>query len=310
MTEARYTLTCPAQTLDKAQALADVIDEHLAIDALAVTVNETDEALALWNTIAYFEDQQQAHDAAQVLRLATYDVAAVPDIDWVRKSLEGLPPVAAGRFFLHGSHDRDKRRGGGISLEIDAATAFGTGHHGTTAGCLKLFDRILKHRRPRHVFDLGCGTGVLAIAAAAAVKQRVLATDIDAEAVRVTIDNARLNGMVPNVHGVTAAGLHHPAIRTTAPYDLVFANILARPLVQLAHGISQLLMPGGIVILSGLTIDQKRWVEASYRARGLRPLGHVRTENWIAMAMQKGGQRRSTRPTHSNIAGRGWEMDI
>jgi ribosomal protein L11 methyltransferase len=310
MTEARYTLTCPAQSLDKAQALADVIDEHLAIDAMAVTVNETDEVLALWNTVAYFADQQQAHGAARVLGLAMYEVSAVPDVDWVRKSLEGLPPVAAGRFFLHGSHDRGKRRSGGISLEIDAATAFGTGHHGTTAGCLKLFDRILKYRRMRKVFDLGCGTGVLAIAAAAAVKQRVLATDIDAEAVRVTIDNARLNKLVPNIRGVTAAGLHHPAIRTSAPYDLIFANILARPLVQLAHGISQLLIPGGIVILSGLTVDQKRWVEASYRARGLRPLGHVRTENWIAMAMQKGGRRKSTRPAHSNVAGRGWEMDV
>jgi ribosomal protein L11 methyltransferase len=310
MTEARFTLTCPAQVLNLAQALADLIDEHVAIDALAVTVNETDEKLALWNIVAYFDDEASARDAAQILALTVFHVAPVPDVDWVRKSLEGLPPVATGRFFLHGSHDRDKRRGGGVSLEIDAATAFGTGHHGTTSGCLALLDRILKYRRPQRIFDLGCGTGVLAIAAAAAVKRRVLATDIDAEAVRVTIDNARLNGMVPNIQCVTAAGLHHPAIRTSAPYDLIFANILARPLVQLAHGISHLLMPGGIVILSGLTVDQKRWVEASYCARGLRPLGYVRTENWIAMAMQKCGQRRSMKPAHSNVAGRGWEMDI
>jgi ribosomal protein L11 methyltransferase len=310
MTEARYTLTCPAQALDKAQALADVIDEHIAINALAVTVNETDEKLALWNTVAYFENEMAAQEAARALALKDFEVAAVPDVDWVRKSLEGLPPVAAGRFFLHGSHDRDRRRGGGVSLEIDAATAFGTGHHGTTSGCLVLLDRILKYRRPRRVFDLGCGTGVLAIAAAAAVKRRVLATDIDAEAVRVSIDNARLNGLVPNVRGVTAAGLHHPAIRAAAPYDLIFANILARPLVHLVHGLSNLLSPGGIVILSGLTVDQKRWVEASYRARGLKPLWHVKTENWIAMAMQKGGTTRRQKPRHSNVAGRGWEMEI
>jgi ribosomal protein L11 methyltransferase len=311
MTEARFTLTCQPQALPDAQALADAIDEHIVIDALAVTVNETDEKLALWNTVAYFSDEDAALDAARVLSLKDFQVDAVPDVDWVRKSLEGLPPVAAGRFFLHGSHDRDKRRGGGVSLEIDAATAFGTGHHGTTAGCLVLLDRILKYRKPQNVFDLGCGTGVLAIAAAAAVKRRVLATDIDAEAVRVSIDNARLNGMVPNIHGVTAAGLHHTAIRTSAPYDLIFANILARPLVQLAHGISNLLSPGGIVILSGLTVDQKRWVEASYLARGLKPLWHVRTENWIAMAMHKGSPTaKYAKPHHSNVAGRGWEMDI
>ena len=311
MTEARYTLTCPSQALNKAQALADAIDEHIAIDALAITVNETDEKLALWNTLVYFADEDSARDAARVLSLSGYEIAPVPDVDWVRKSLEGLPPVTAGRFYLHGSHDRDKRRGGGISLEIDAATAFGTGHHGTTAGCLILLDHILKNRTPRNIFDLGCGTGVLAIAAAAATKQRVLATDIDVEAVRVTIDNARLNGLGPNIRGVTAAGLHHSAIRASAPYDLVFANILARPLVQLAHGISHLLAPGGIVILSGLTVDQKRWVEASYRARGLRPLWHVQTENWIAMAMQKGGSGRyPVKPSHANTAGRGWELDL
>ncbi len=309
MTEARFILTCPPRDLAAAQSLADEIDEHLAIDALAVTVNETDEARALWNTLAYFSDETSARDAAEILQLTDCEITPVPDVDWVRKSLEGLPPVAAGRFYLHGSHDRDKRRTGGISLEIDAATAFGTGHHGTTAGCLVLLDRLLKRQRPRNVFDLGCGTGVLAIAAAAATKQRVLATDIDTEAVRVTIDNARRNQLEPMTRGLTAAGLHHAAIRTTAPYDLIFANILARPLVKLAHGISSLLAPGGTVILSGLTRDQKRWVEAQYLVRGLRPVWTFTSENWVAMAMQKGG-RHATRPSHSNVAGRGWEMDI
>jgi ribosomal protein L11 methyltransferase len=134
MTQARFTLTFPSQALDKAQALADAVDEHFAIDAMAVTVNETDEARALWNTVAYFEDEVAAAHARDVMAMADAVIEPVPDVDWVRKSLEGLSPVTAGRFFLHGSHDRARRRAGGLSFEIDAGTAFGTGHHGTTSG--------------------------------------------------------------------------------------------------------------------------------------------------------------------------------
>jgi ribosomal protein L11 methyltransferase len=310
MTQARFTLTLPSQSLDLAQASADAIDEDLRLDALAVTVNETDEAQALWNTVAYFEDEASAF-AAEVLLGGV--IEPVPDVDWVRRSLEGLAPVTAGRFFLHGSHDRDKRRSGGQSLEIDAGTAFGTGHHGTTAGCLLILDRLLKARTYHRIFDLGCGTGVLAIAAAKACHVRVLATDIDAEAVRVTLDNALLNNLHPLVLGVTAAGLHHPAIRQAGPFDLIFANILARPLVALAHGIAHLLEPGGTVILSGLTRDQVRWVSAAYKVRGLVPVAIVRIDNWVALAMTrpktkrlKQGFRRSAIYTKAP----GWERDI
>ena len=220
MTQARYILTLPAQSLDAAQALADQIDEHFFIDALAVTVNETDEARALWNTIAYFEDEAAAQSASAILNIKGAEISAVPDEDWVRKSLEGLAPVTAGRFFLHGSHDRDKRRSGGHSFEIDAGTAFGTGHHGTTAGCMVIFDAILKQQKPKRVFDLGCGTGVLAIAAAKAINQTVLATDIDPEAVRVTKLNAALNGLSPRINALTAPGLapsRHPRSRPLRP---------------------------------------------------------------------------------------------
>lgn len=287
MTQVRFTLTLPSQSLDLAQTLADAIGEHVSLDALAVTVNETDEARALWNTVAYFEDEASAVFARSMLGIDGGMVEAVPDVDWVRRSLEGLAPVAAGRFFLHGSHDRERRRRGGHSLEIDAGTAFGTGHHGTTAGCLIILDNLLKARKFHRVFDLGCGTGVLAIAAAKATGVRVLASDIDAEAVRVTRDNAVLNNLHPQVLGITAAGLHHPAIRYAAPFDLIFANILARPLVALAQGITQLLVPGGVVILSGLTRDQLRWVSAAYKVRGLVPVSVVKIENWVALAMAK-----------------------
>jgi ribosomal protein L11 methyltransferase len=312
MTEARFTLTLPSQTLELAQSLADAIDDDFRFEALAVTVNETDEAKALWNTVVYFENEASALTAKS---LHGGVVELVPDIDWVRRSLEGLAPVTAGKFFLHGSHDRDKRRAGGSSLEIDAGTAFGTGHHGTTAGCLVILDRLLKARNFQRVFDLGCGTGVLAIAAAKSCRVRVLASDIDAEAVRVTRNNAALNNLLPLVLGVTAAGLHHPAIRMAAPFDLIFANILARPLVALAQGITHLLAPGGTVILSGLTRDQLRWVSAAYTARGLVPSHIVRIDNWVALAMSRPGPKtkrlkQSFRRSAIYTKAPGWERDI
>jgi ribosomal protein L11 methyltransferase len=289
MSQARFTLTCPSRALDAAQALADQIDEHIAVDAMAVTVNETDEANALWNTIAYFEDQASAENAIRVLSIEGAEIVEVPDEDWVRRSLEGLAPVVAGRFYLHGSHDRDKRRSGGHSFEIDAGTAFGTGHHGTTAGCMLILDAILKQQKPQRIFDLGCGTGVLAIAAAKSCGVKVLATDIDPEAVRVTKLNAALNNLGPHINALTAAGLHHQAIRQAGPFDLIFANILARPLVSLAHGLCNLLDPGGTIILSGLTRDQLRWVSAAYKTRGLIPIHVIKIENWVALAMKKTG---------------------
>jgi ribosomal protein L11 methyltransferase len=311
---ARFTLTAPSRSLGEAQMLADAIDLHIAIHAMAVTVNETDEALALWNTVAYFETEAEADTASRVLGLSNATIADVPDVDWVRKSLEGLAPVSAGRFHLHGSHDRDKRRHGGHAFEIDAGTAFGTGHHGTTAGCLEILDALLKHTRPQRVFDLGCGTGVLAIAAARACHRRVLATDIDDEAVRVTRLNASRNSLGPLVHAITATGLDHAAIRQAAPYDLIFANILARPLVSLAQGLSHLVSPGGTIILSGLTRDQLRWVSAAYAVRGFVSTHVVRNDNWVALAMQR-PLSKAKRPKHSfrrlqnSAKAPGWEQD-
>jgi ribosomal protein L11 methyltransferase len=280
-------------------------------------VNETDEERALWNTVAYFEDETAAATARNVLNMPDSNIAALPDVDWVRESLRGLAPVVAGRFFLHGSHDRERRRLGGLSFEIDAGTAFGTGHHGTTAGCLLILDRVLKQKRPHRIFDLGCGTGVLALAAAKATNVKVLATDIDPESVRVTKLNASLNRAGPQVHAVTAAGLHHRVIHEAAPFDLIFANILARPLAKLAQGLSHMLMPGGTLILSGLTRDQLRWIASAYRARGLVPTQIVRIDNWVALAVTKPAhkQKRPMRNTgrfksYATSQGSGWAEDI
>ena len=241
----------------------------------------------------------------------------VSEKDWIAASLEGLAPVRAGRFLVHGSHDRAAPRVNDIGLEIEAALAFGTGHHGTTAGCLLALDHILKRQAPQRIFDLGCGTGVLAIAAAQATRRPVLATDIDPEAVRVTLENARINALRPLTRAQTAAGLHHPVIRRQAPYDLIFANILARPLAALAQGLSTLLAPGGHLILSGLTREQLRWIKACYLARGLTHSRTLFMGNWVALVMtrpQRPGakaKRPGSGPGRLQITSRapGWELD-
>jgi ribosomal protein L11 methyltransferase len=308
VTEAKFTLTIAGLTHDQAFTEMARIEDHLALDALAVTINETDEPKAIWETVAWFATKEEAEEARLLLN-ENATIAPVPIKDWVRESLLGLNPVIAGRFYLHGSHDRHVRRSGGISLEIDAGTAFGTGHHGTTAGCLSALDDILKRHRPKRILDLGTGTGVLAIAANKALRQKALATDIDAEAVRVTNLNAALNGVKPLLQGVTAAGLHHASIRGGAPYDLIFANILARPLASLAPGLSAILQPGGHLILSGLTVDQLRWIKACYVNRGLKPTRIIRNANWIALVMTKSKSRVSTRLSQ-NFKGLGYAEDV
>jgi ribosomal protein L11 methyltransferase len=182
---------------------------------------------------------------------------------------------------------------GGVSLEIDAGTAFGTGHHGTTSGCLLAFDSLLKQKAPKRILDLGCGTGVLALAAARALRRPVLASDIDPIAVTVTRDNARNNGARPLVSAVTAPGLRHRLIADSAPYDLIFANILARPLIALAHDLTRSLSPGGTLILSGLTRDQERAVRAAYRNRDLIPANPLRIGNWSTLVFNRAGSRKS-----------------
>ena len=311
---ARFTLTFPALSHDGANTLATAVEEDFRLDPLAVTINETDEARGLWEVVVYFADQGEAADAAAMLGHEGIVIAPLVEQDWVRQSLEGLSPVTAGRFFLHGSHDRERRRAGGVSLEIDAGLAFGTGHHGTTEGCLMALDRILKRRTPLRILDVGCGTGVLAIAAARATHRQAVASDIDPEAVRVTLGNAALNSVGPWVKTFTAPGLKHTRIAEAAPYDLVFSNILARPLVALAHGLSQILGPEGDLILSGLTLDQGRWISATYRNHGLVPTGTIRRGNWLTLCFANAQRKKRPRGRSpgrfwTSTRGRGWELD-
>src|SRR6266446_2303637 len=221
----------------------------------------------------------------EVARDITFDTVEAKD--WVKATLEELVPVRAGRFIVHGRHDRAKVPSNKLGIEIEAALAFGTGHHGTTRGCLLLLDSVLKARRPRRVLDLGTGTGVLAIAAAKALHGAVLASDIDPASVRAARDNARLNGVGDLVQTLRATGFSAPDFKAHGPFDLVLANILANPLRQLATPMTRHLAPSASVILSGLLPHQASGVIAAYRARGLVLLRHLQIEGWSSLLMRK-----------------------
>jgi ribosomal protein L11 methyltransferase len=234
---------------------------------------------------------QDAPDEAFLAALTglPVNVAPLPDQDWIRQSQEGLPPVRAGRFFVYGAHDAGALPAGLITIRIEAGLAFGTGHHETTALCLRALSEIHKsrHAEKLRILDLGCGTGVLAIAAAKLWRMPVLATDIDPVAIEVARENAHANEVVPLVHAVTADGMTHPAIRTRGPFDLVCANILAGPLTKLAPDVSAALAPRGIAILSGLLRNQENLVLSFYRAQGLVFRRAFRDGPWSALVLER-----------------------
>ena len=212
--------------------------------------------------------------------------ARIGATDWVRASLQGLTPVAAGRFIVHGAHDRRRVQPNRIGIEIEAALAFGTGHHGTTRGCLLALARIIKARRPRKVLDIGTGTGVLAIAAARAMHWRVLASDIDPRAVAAARANARHNRAGAEVEVIRAEGFNAPRLRTRAPFDLVFANILLAPLKRMAAPMRRLIGPGGCVVLSGLLTGQANAALAAYRAQGLVLARRIHLNGWVTLVLR------------------------
>ncbi len=222
--------------------------------------------------------------------LGALRIEALPQADWVTLSQGKRGPVAAGRFLVHGSHDRGRVAHGRFSIEIDAGQAFGTAHHASTRGCLLALDDSLKRGRPRVVVDIGTGTGILAIAAAKALRQSVTASDSDPLAVSIAAENARVNGVGTLVGAVTAAGFGHPRLRRRKA-DLVLANLLERALYDLAPAFAQSVAPGGRAILSGLTETQARGIEARYLNLGFAMEKRFILDGWTTLVIV----RRNTR---------------
>ena len=324
------------------QKIADALAGSPAAEEIAVAAFE--DASGRWSLAIYFR-QHPDETALRALIASAAGTAAAQALgfetlaptDWVDKSREGLAPVDAGRFVVHGAHARKRARINRIAVEIDAGLAFGTGHHGTTRGCLLALDRIIKQgnrrptkssfrssprkRKPRApvcgpwtpacagasgrlccnpgrrtaALDVGTGTGVLAIAASKALRRPVLASDLDARAVAIARDNARINRVAGEVEVIHAAGLRAAAFRARGPYRLIFANILLGPLQGLATPIARLVAPRGRVVLSGLLTAEADAALASYRARGLALVRRISLDGWATLVLMRPAARRNTR---------------
>jgi ribosomal protein L11 methyltransferase len=273
----------------EAEAAAVAIDTDALLEGATYSILEEDEDRGVWRIDAFPTDDDEAGNFRRVLGgfkglKTTTEVLA--DADWLAMALSGLPPVRAGRFFVYGIHDRGRAPPNTVNLRIEAGAAFGTGHHGTTVGCLLAYDRLLRRKRFDKVLDVGAGTGVLAIAAARTGSKVAVGTDIDRVSVRISKENALVNSA--RARFVHASGLGHRLVASHAPYDLVFANILAWPLVKLSQPIKQALKPGGYAILSGLLRHQERYVRAAYLARGFRLESRIRRDAWSALVLRRG----------------------
>jgi ribosomal protein L11 methyltransferase len=275
-----------------ARRVVDVLNESFEEGVAAVAAFER--ADGRWDVSLHFAEAPDEGAIRELVALAAgADIAraiafdSVEAKDWVAASLDDLAPVPAARFVVHGRHDRAGVAPNKIGIEIEAALAFGTGHHGTTRGCLLLLHHVLHARTPKRVLDLGTGSGVLAIAAAKALSRKVLASDIDPVSVRTARDNARINGVGNLVETIHATGFCAPRFAACGPFDLVLANILANPLTQMATPMAAHLAANGHVILSGLLHQQANGVIAAYRARGLILRRQLVIDGWSSLLMQR-----------------------
>ena len=280
------TATAPREIVEAAAEALTWLDP-----SPAEAVDTKEESRTLWRISAYAFDFETAHGCAGIISLfgdeLSPTVTELEDKDWVSVSLEGLPAVISGPFVVAGAHELAKGFPGRIPLWIEAGPAFGTGHHGTTAGCLLALEKQARGRKLGKVLDVGTGSGVLAIAAIKRGAKSAIGTDIDAESVRVSRINAANNKVANQIRFLEANGAKSALIRSTAPYDTIFANILARPLIGLSADLATLLKPGGAVILSGLLTHQEPLVRAAFAGRGLKLVDRIRQDGWSTLTYQK-----------------------
>lgn len=275
--------------LKQAEALAEAI-EAMTPEPYGVGVLEIEDGSGLLEVAGWFmeePDESQLAICAAAFGAKDFVVSEVGEKDWVSEVQRELSPVRAGRFLVHGSHDREVARNARHPLEIEAAMAFGTGHHGTTRGCLLALHLLARAGfRPRRIADIGAGTGVLAMAAAMLWKQKCVATDIDQIAVETLAANARANRLGPWMRPVRATGFTSGVIRENGPDDLIFANILANPLKRMAPDMRANIAPGGVIVLSGILNEQCNGVEAMYRSHGFSRVRVGQDEDWSTLVMR------------------------
>lgn len=277
-----------------AEALAERAEDLLDPPPSGSGVFEIEDGAGRWEVGLYFGE---APDEVALALLAAaagaepFAVSELPEVDWVAHVRRELSPVRAGRFFVHGAHDADKVPEGSEPLLIEAAMAFGTGHHGTTRGCLEALDRLAAEGvAPTRIADIGCGTAVLAMAAARLFHHTVVAGDMDPLAVETAAANVIANGLAGRVECVVAQGFDHPLLRGGAPYDLVLANILKQPLIDLAPQMAAQVAPGGRVILSGILVPQAEEVERAYHAAGFATGRRDDLGEWTTLVMRREGE--------------------
>ena len=286
-----FKLRIGASDLEAGRAASEVIETQAHPAPLAVTLFEA--CLPRFVVEAYYDRAPALDDIKQRLaerdaRLGVPSLEEVPDQNWVALSQAALPPVAAGRLVVHGSHDRARFALRRLAVEIEAGEAFGSGHNATTALCLEALDAVARQRPLRRVLDLGCGSGVLGIAAArVAPAARIIATDDDPIAVAIARENARLNRVGPRVRVLMATGLDHPVLRHAQPFDLVLANLLPGPLVELAPALNRAIRSAGVAVLSGLLDHQAREVAAAYRVAGFCLARRLQRAGWTALMVAR-----------------------
>jgi ribosomal protein L11 methyltransferase len=276
----------------------DMLSAVFEDEGYPIATMEVDEDKGIWEASLYAagDPDPALEERVRICLQPAFDGIPVQieqfgDVDWIAKSLEGLKPVRAGRFLVHGAHDREAVRAHDLAIELEAGQAFGTGHHGTTAGCLEMIERVMR-ASPRGpagldpVLDLGTGSGVLAIAAAKLGPVSVLATDIDPVATRVAAANVRHNRAAGQVRCVTAPGFHSTAFTRAGPFGLIIANILARPLMRMAPDIKRHLAPGGSVVLSGILESQRWQVLSAFNGQGMRHEKTLWRNGWVTIHLR------------------------